>query len=280
VRVDGIQVGKVDDVLLSSSVQPDRVVKVTMIVDRDLLSSITIDSTAQPAADTLVGDKFIQISSGKSRQRVQPGAEIAYKGSADLMTSVDLTQFRKSIDQMDAILTDIENARNPLGQFIMSDDMYRDLLRQVGKLEGGLHAATRATSAVGHEIYTDALYVRIVDPIARLDSTLARLQSGQGRAGQFLRDNAQYDQFQSQLETLHKSIADVRRSEFLVSVASYDEWSKSLTGLVRKVDEFSLSPMISRQDAYENISGAAKELQEAVKDFRQDPRKFLRLGLF
>src|SRR4051812_47277896 len=39
VRVDGIQVGKIDTVALSGSSQPNRVVKVTMIVDRDRLAS-------------------------------------------------------------------------------------------------------------------------------------------------------------------------------------------------------------------------------------------------
>ena len=73
VRVDGIQVGKVDSVVLSGSSEPNRVVKVTMIVERDRLPSITEDSTAQTAADTLVGDKFIQITSGtQSAPRSSP----------------------------------------------------------------------------------------------------------------------------------------------------------------------------------------------------------------
>lgn len=79
VRVDGIQVGKVGEVALSGSAEPSRVVRVTLIVDRERLPSITADSTAQAAADTLIGDKFIQISSGNSAQRAQPGMEVPYK---------------------------------------------------------------------------------------------------------------------------------------------------------------------------------------------------------
>ncbi len=41
VRVNGIGVGKVQSVLLSGSTNPDRVVKITMIVERERLANIT-----------------------------------------------------------------------------------------------------------------------------------------------------------------------------------------------------------------------------------------------
>jgi phospholipid/cholesterol/gamma-HCH transport system substrate-binding protein len=280
VRVDGIQVGKVESVAISASGEPTRVVKVAMKVERGLLDTITVDSTAQPAADTLVGDKYIQITTGKRPERVQPEAEIPYKGSGDLMTSLDLSQFRKSIDQMDTILTDIENVRNPVGEFVMTETMYRKLLSRVGELEAGLHAATSTTSALGRELYTDTLYRQVSEPIARIDDTLARLQSGQGSAGQFLRDNAQYDQLHTQIVSLRKTIADLGGSAFLTSAASYQQWNQNLSTLIRQVDEFTVSPMISRTDVYEGLAGMAKEMERSMREIRQDPRKFLRVKVF
>ena len=280
VRVDGIEVGKVESIAISASNEPTRVVKVTMTVALGLLNSITVDSTAQPAADTLVGDQYIQISTGKSSERVKPGAVILYKGSGDLMTSLDLSQFRKSIDQMDTILTDIENARNPVGQFVMTDDMYRQLLKSVGELEAGLHAATSTTSALGRELYTDALYRQVSDPVARIDDTLARLESGQGSAGQFLRDSAQYEAIRAQIVSLRKSIGDVRGSALLTSAASYEEWNKNLSGWIRQVDQFTAAPLMLRTDVYESLAGAAKDIAQGMREVREDPRKFLRLKLF
>jgi phospholipid/cholesterol/gamma-HCH transport system substrate-binding protein len=280
VRVDGIEVGKVEDVGLSGSTQPNRVVKITMQVRRNLLASITVDSTAQPAADTLVGDKFIQISSGSSALRIQPGAEIPYKSAADLTTTVDLSQFRRNLEQMDAILTDIETARSPLGEFIMTEDMYSDLLQRVGQLEHGIQTAVNTTSSVGQALYTDALYRKVADPIARMDATLARLQSGQGTAGHFLVDNAQYDQLRAQIASVRQQVADTGRMEYLSSPAAYDQWNRNLVDWIRKVDEFNVSPMLTRTDVYDNVVGFAKELQGSVADFRSDPRKFLRLKIF
>ena len=280
VRVDGIQVGKVEDVALSGATQPNRVVRVTMTVARDQLSSIPADSTAQPAAETLVGDMFIQISSGQSHQHVQPGTEIAYEGAPDLVQSLDLSQFRKSLQQMDALLTDIENGRNRLGQFIMTDDFYRELIRRVGEVEHSVQSLSSTTNAFGRELYSDTLYQRIAAPIQHLDDTLARLQSGQGGAGQFLQDNAQYDKLYSQIATLRKSVEDVHTSPFMTSSASYDDWNRTLQTLIREVDEFSVSPLMATGSVYENLNGVAKELQQNVREFRQHPQKFLRLKLF
>src|SRR5438105_13246626 len=57
VRVEGINVGKVESVGLSGSTNPDRIVKITMSIERKSLSSITADSTAQIASDTAIADK-------------------------------------------------------------------------------------------------------------------------------------------------------------------------------------------------------------------------------
>src|SRR4051794_13986526 len=73
VRVDGIQVGKVRLVELSGSNEPNRVVKVTMTVDVDRLTSITNDSTAETTSDTLIGDKFVDVTSGTGEKHLMPG---------------------------------------------------------------------------------------------------------------------------------------------------------------------------------------------------------------
>src|SRR5450631_719302 len=85
VRVDGIGVGKVRLVELSSSNEPNRVVKVTMTVGRDHLASITDDSTAETTSDTIIGDKFIDVTSGTAAQHLMPGGELKFKASGDLM---------------------------------------------------------------------------------------------------------------------------------------------------------------------------------------------------
>src|SRR5260370_36449471 len=135
VRVDGISVGKVSRVELSGSNQPNRVVKVTMSIARDRLISITDDSTAQTSSDTIVGDKFIDITSGTNSGHLKPGGELTYKSSGELMARLDLSQFQQQKHLIQLLLDDIDRGKSPLGAFIKGGAIYNDLLRQVAEVQ-------------------------------------------------------------------------------------------------------------------------------------------------
>src|ERR1035437_20986 len=131
VRVDGIGVGKVILVELSGSNEPNRVVKVTMSIGRDRLASITGDSTADTTSDTLVGDKFINVTSGTGASHLMPGGELQFKSSGGLMERLDIAQFQQQMHLIEVLLDDIEQGRSPLGEFIMGETIYNDLRKRI-----------------------------------------------------------------------------------------------------------------------------------------------------
>src|ERR1039457_7165703 len=202
VRVDGIGVGKVSVVELSGSNEPNRVVKVTMRVGRDRLASITDDSTAETTSDTIIGDKFIDVTSGTGAQHLMPGGELRFKGSGDLMQRLDIAQFQQQMHLIEVLLDDVEQGRGPLGEFIMGETIYNDVSKRVIELQRGIHVAADTTTAVGQALYTDALYRQLIEPLRQLDESLARLQSGQGTGGALLRDTQQYEQALAQVADL------------------------------------------------------------------------------
>jgi len=280
VRVDGIGVGKVRSVALSGSTEPNRVVKVTMTLERGRLASIPDDSTAQIASETMIGDQFIDISSGNSRHFVSPGGEIVFKSSPDLLKTLDIGQFKERLKVVSALLDDIEQGRSDLGQFIQGDQMYSDLRKRFSQIESGIRAAASTTSSVGRELHTDQLYQQISRPLIELDGSLARLQSGQGDAGQLLRDSARYDKLRSDMADLRRSIADLRAAEFMRSDSLYTDWNRRVLSLIESVDAFNRGPAMTTSQAYDNLNGFARELQNTVRDFRQNPRKFMRIKVF
>jgi len=278
--VDGIGVGKVSLVELTGSNEPLRVVKITMTIERDRLASITDDSTADTTSDTIVGDKFIDVTSGTGAKHLAPGGELQYKSSGTLMQRLDIAQFQQQMHLIEVLLDDIEAGKSPLGAFIKGDAIYNDLRDRTTQLQHGIHIAADATTAVGQALYTDALYRQISEPLRRLDESLARLQSGQGTGGALLRDTQQYEQALAQVADLRRSIESLRGSEMMTSDGAYDNWTKQAEAIVRQVDEFHAGGMLTTTAVYDNLQGMAKELQAQGKDFRLDPRKFLRMKLF
>src|SRR5664279_4188849 len=277
VRVDGIGVGKVTLVELSGSNEPNRVVKVTMSVGRDRLSSITDDSTAETTSDTIIGDKFIDVTSGTGARHLMPGGELQFKGSGDLMQRLDIAQFQQQMHLIEILLDDIEQGRSPLGAFIMGDAIYNDLRDKIADLQRGIHVAADTTTAVGQALYTDALYRRLIEPLRQLDESLARLQSGQGTGGALLRDTQQYEQALAQVAELRRSIESLHGAEMIASDRDYNDWTRQVGAIIRQVDEFNAGEMLTTSAVYDNFDGMAKEFQAKGKEFRENPRKFLRM---
>ncbi len=280
VRVDGIGVGKIDALELTGSNQLNRVVRVALKVERDRLQSITTDSTAQATSDTPIGDKFVDITSGVKPEHLPAGGEIRFKGSTELMKSIDLAQFQKKIREIEQLLDDVEQARSPLGQFIAGDDLYNQLRDKISALQKSMHTAADTTTAVGQALYTDALYRQIVDPVRQLDEGLAKLQSGQGTIGPMLRDNQQYEQVRAQVANLRRSLGTLRNGEMMTSDAAYQGWIRQVEAVIRSVDDFQSTPMMTTSAVYDNFAGMAKDLQATMKDFRENPRKYLRVKIF
>jgi phospholipid/cholesterol/gamma-HCH transport system substrate-binding protein len=267
-------------VILSGSTNPDRIVKVTMTVERERLPNITADSTAQIASETAIGDKFVAISSGSSAGHIQPNGEIPLQRSSELLKTLDIGQFQKQVDAIDAVIGDIEQGKSLVGQFVIGDEIYRSLLKRIVDIERTVKAVAGTSGAVGHELYTDQLYRQIHDPLAKLDQSLAQMQAGRGGIGQFLRDPAQYAQLRGSLGNLRSSMADLRKQPWVNSEQSYTGWNRQVTSLIRNVDDFNATPMMATSAVYDNLNGAARQMQRTLKEFRENPRKFLRMKVF
>jgi phospholipid/cholesterol/gamma-HCH transport system substrate-binding protein len=280
VRVDGIDVGKVSAVELTGSNQPERIVRVTLAVTRDRLASFSADSVAQLSADSLVGDQFVDVTSGTAAQAIRDGGELIYKSQPDLVKTLDLTQFTQQLRVVDATLTDLEQGRSQFGKFFQGTEFYNDLSRRLKELHAGIRSAVGTNTAVGNLLNSDQMHRQAGDLLAHLDQSLAQLESGQGDFGRLLRDSGQYDQLLASVRDLHKSITALRGGSLLQSEAQYAEWNQKLAAWIQGVDELTANPTLLTPAVYENLSGEARELRDTLREFRLNPRKFLRLKIF
>jgi phospholipid/cholesterol/gamma-HCH transport system substrate-binding protein len=280
VRVDGIDVGKVSAVELTGSKQPDRIVRVSLAVMRGRLASFTADSVAQLSADSLVGDKFVDVTSGTARKSIRDGGELTYKSEPELMKTLDLTQFAQQLRVVDGVLTDLETGRSQFGKFFQGTEFYNDLIRRMRELQAGIRASVGTTTTVGSLLTSDQAHRNVLDLLEHLDQSLAQIESGQGDSGRLLRDSGMYEQLLTSVRDLHKSVAELRGGPFLQSDATYSQWNRTLAGWIQNVDQLNSSPMMLTSAAYENLNGQAIELRDTLRDFRQNPKKFLRLKVF
>ena len=275
VRVDGIDVGTAVGIALSGSKVPERAVRVVLQIQRGRLSAIPDDSTAELTADNLVGDKFVDITSGISSTHVAAGGEVHYKETPGLMQSLDLQQFQVQLRIVDAALRDMEEGRGAVGKFVQTDKMYNDLVRRMGKLQNDLREAAGATGKVGRVLYTLRDYRQIDDPLVRLNETLVRL-----RPSPWLRDTGQYEQFLDAARGLRQSVADARAGGLFQGDDLYADWVSRLGALARAVDDFNAGPAFTNYALYDNLTGMSRDMAAFLRDLRQNPRKYVGVKIF
>ena len=280
VRVDGIDVGRVSAVELTGSKQPERAVRVTLLLYRDRLSGIPADSVSQISSDTLIGDKFVDITGGTSPKTIPPEGEMIYKDQPELLRSLDLTQFTKQLRLVDETLTDIEQGRSQFGKFYQGQEFYNDLHRRLLDLQKAIEAAVSTTSMAGGLLTSDQLHRQVSEMLENLDQAVAKVQSGQGPVGQLLRDGAQYDQLLSAAQGFRHSIEALGSSDLFQSDDAYVSANQQLAALIQSVDKMNLNPQLTKTIVYDNLNGSLKELRDSLRDFRLNPKKYLRLKIF
>jgi phospholipid/cholesterol/gamma-HCH transport system substrate-binding protein len=235
---------------------------------------------AQISSDSLIGDKFVDITGGSSPKNIPAEGEMIYKDQPELLRSLDLSQFTKQLRLVDDTLTDIEQGRSQFGKFYQGQDFYNDLMRRLVELQKGIQAAVSTKGEVGDLLSSDKLHAQASDVLVQIDQEIAKVQSGQGTAGQLLRSSAEYDQVLSKVQEIHRSLEAFGKSDLMQSQDAYDSLNRTFGALIQSVDELNRNPQMTTTAVYENLNGSLKALQESIRDFRLNPRKYMRLKIF
>ncbi|MCC6857138.1 MAG: MCE family protein [Bryobacterales bacterium] len=294
VRLNGIPIGNIKQPRLTGSKDPRRVVEIPMEVRSEYLREIPIDSVASVTASNLLGDKFINITKGKSAQHIREGGEIRSLEAQDIPELVSqssslLEQLKVSIARIDAILADVEAGRGNVGKFFRDEELYRRLNATIAEAQKAVAAVTSGQGTIGRLIYDDKLYEEIRAPVRRLDEVLAGIQRGEGSAGKFLKDPALYDDARKAVAQLNRVMEDLNAGRGTAGKLLKDEqFYNRLNDAIAQLNNLlegvnsgrgTLGQLAINPQLYESLNGATRELNQLVRDVRADPRKYLRIKL-
>jgi phospholipid/cholesterol/gamma-HCH transport system substrate-binding protein len=292
VQLNGIQIGRISAVKLSGLTDPKKVVWVEMRVKSRYLPAIPVDSTISITADNLLGDKYLNITSGTRTEVVRPGAELrSVLPIGDQFNSADLVAaMRDMLNRVDASLRQVEDARTPIGNFVQTEDFYTRLRQQIMSVQQTVEQFSHPKSETGKMLFTDEFYERLRAPILSVDKMLADLQAGDGEYGHVLQSSEQYDKIRRDLGDMRDSLQQVNAGkgsmgEFVQTDKTYREMERLVKTMGEIVDSVSsgdstIGALLVDSQLYETLTGTMRELQNTVGDFRRNPRKYLRLKVF
>jgi phospholipid/cholesterol/gamma-HCH transport system substrate-binding protein len=220
VQLNGVHVGTVHEVLLPEDPM-ERGLIVTVKVDARYRERIREDSQARIKTLGLLGDKFIELTSGSPQFPVVPdGGEIATAEATDvdklLATGEDVAENIVSISvSLKDILGRMERGEGMLGELMQT--------RQPGEpgLADTLNGINEAVSAltegfktgggpVPRMLHDEVLGEQVASMLARFERLSAELETGEGPIQTLLRDTSLRDRLVASIENLEQATVKLR----------------------------------------------------------------------
>ena len=297
VRLNGILIGNVKDVGLSGQTAPRRAVRITMSVGAADLKSIPVDSVAAISAENVLGTKYINIEIGHSGTAIQDRGEVPSKDVSEFEEVVQsgydaMVTARALLKRIDGVVSGMENGKGTIGQLLVDKTLYERLNSAVSEVQKVAETVSSGQGTVGRLLNDETLYNDMRTAVRRLDELLAGIQEGQGTAGKLVKDPALYDDARKTMDELHRLVADLNAGKGTAGkLLKDDQLHRQIQDTVAKLDSIldkvntgqgTLGQLLVNPNLYESLNGASQEMRDLMKDFRANPKKFLRikLGLF
>ncbi len=294
VRLNGIMKGNVAAVDLSGQNVPSRIVRVRMSVDTAALKDIPVDSEAAISAENVLGTKYINIKRGTDARSVRDGGEVR---SADVSEFEDVVRSgydvmvtaRALLKRIDGVVNAMEGGKGTIGKLLVDDQLYKNLNATVAETQKVAAAINSGEGTVGRLLHDDTLYADIRTSLHRMDEILISVQQGRGTAGKLINDPALYDDARKTLAELRRIAEDLNAGKGTAGkLLKDDDLHRQIQSTVAKLEstmdklnagQGTIGQLLVNPSLYESLNGASLEMQGLMKDFRANPKKFLRIKL-
>jgi phospholipid/cholesterol/gamma-HCH transport system substrate-binding protein len=233
VRVDGVEVGNVEKILIavegpSQQNSKDRNIEIDLRIQKSFQSYIRSDSSAGLITEGLLGNRYVDIYRGYVGRPLDNNEEIpgreeralkqVVQRSADLMDS--LSSITK---QASAVITDVRNGRGSLGKFMVDQAAYNHLNRSLENVDRMMADIQAGKGTLGKLITQDEMYNRVDSVAGRVDSVLEAVQNQQGTLGKLVYDTEMHDSARKLIDNSNAFFGDVRAGKGTLGKLATDD---------------------------------------------------------
>jgi len=288
-------------------------IEVRMRVSTRYRDWVRADSSISLGSIGLLGDKFIEISLGRSPHPPQTESlevDTWYFGTAttevvlitgtqqasfaELITGANdiLANFETLSGQIGKIMSGFEAGQGTVGRFFTDDSFYNNLnftveraSQAADRLAEVLENVRSGSGTITKLIQEDELYVRITSSTEKIERLLARLEQGEGTLGRFMKDPSIYEKSDAFLANLDAITKRIEAGEGTLGKLTTDdrlfrslqETTQELASILKGIEEGkgTLGRLAQDEELYNNLNQLSSELVKLIYDFRQNPKKFL-----
>ncbi len=294
VSLDGIQVGSVDKIRVNPQTNGDknRSIEIVMRIRRQYDKSIRTDSKASMVTAGVLGDRYVNITRGFTGVALQPNQEIPAERGKDIrdieeMGATLTEHLNDVVTQVQGMIGDVRAGKGTLGQLITDPTIANHITRTADNLDKLIAGVQGGEGTLGKLVVSDEFYNRANSVVGRADDIFAAVQQQKGSIGKFIYDPTLHDEATKFLNNGNGLISDARGGKGTLGklitddslFKKYGDIGTNLSSVTHKLDgnEGTLGKFFNDPQLYDNLTGLTGDMRLLMKDFRQDPKKFLRV---
>ena len=297
VSINGVEVGNVDSISIAPSrgaqpPTPDRSVQVVMRINRNFRDDIRTDSYAQLFTEGFLGNRVVSIQRGYNGQPLGDGQEIPGREERAMKEIVergaDLMQNLTALSsQIGGIVGALQHGQGTFGKLLTDETAYNRINSVLARVDQMTASLQQGQGTIGKLMVSDELYNKFNSAAGGLDNVVNAVEHQKGSLGKFIFDPSVHDRAQQFLSSGNALLADVRAGRGTLGKLANDDtlfatWRQTgenlrdatanLNSRDSTAGKFFSDPLF-----YDNMSGVAGDLRLLLNEFREDPKKYLRV---
>jgi phospholipid/cholesterol/gamma-HCH transport system substrate-binding protein len=302
VRLDGVEIGNVEAIKFVPRVpgkplDKNRNVEVDMRIDRRFQNEILSDSIASLVTEGLLGNRYVEIRRGLTGVPIKENGEIpgteekAIKEVVERSAEVLGNLSALSNDAQD-LIAGVKGGRGTLGKLLTDEQAYNHLNSILAHGDQMVKNIEQGQGTLGKVVASDEMYTKVDKAIDNVNAIVTDVRAGKGTIGKLLTDPTLYDQAKEAVANTNALATDIRAGKGSLGKLATDDTlynklrdtSTNLASATSKLNDNTTTAgkLFSDPQLYDNLTGLTGDLRLLVGDFRQNPKKFLRIkvGLF
>ncbi len=297
VWIFGTEVGSVREIHLDRTLGA----VVTISLNKDVLGFLKKDARASIMAMGLLGDKYIELSTGSPKADPMERDEMI-KGSVPVEISeimetagISIAKVGDVINRLDNLILKIDEGEGTLSKFLTDPSIYDNLNQSAKALSLTLEEIRGSRGSLKMLVEDPSLYQRMVSAVSSIEELAKKtnesvgeitrkVNESQGTLKKLVEDPALYDKALAVISSIEQLTRNVERIS--QDIETFSKGLKEKTGtLKRMIDDPSLydnlsqssahlSSILKRIDQGEGLAGALLKDKELIKEIDETLEEF------
>jgi phospholipid/cholesterol/gamma-HCH transport system substrate-binding protein len=297
VSINGVEVGNVDSISIAPSrgnqpPTPERSVEIVMRINRNFRDYIRTDSYAQLFTEGFLGNRVVSIQRWYNGQPLGDGQELPGKEERAMKEVVergaDLMQNLNALStQVGSIVGTLQHGQGTFGKLLTDETAYNRLNNILARVDQMTASVQQGQGTIGKLVASEELYSKFNSAAGRLDNVMNAVEQQKGSLGKFIFDPSVHDSARQFLNDGNALLADVRAGHGTLGKLATDDtlfatWRQTgqnlrdATANLNSRDS-TAGKFFSDPQFYDNMSGVAGDLRLLLNEFREDPKKYLKV---